>query len=104
MRCRDVTPTTGEPAMKRHANPTPDKAGIQHLRRVAREAYPKLSVQFCSHGDLGGHRAPRDHTLAFRLVDARGRFHSNVVWVMPQTLTNWTAEDVRRAVDESNGK
>ncbi len=88
----------------RHANPKPDKEGIQHLRRVAREAFPNLSVQFCSHGDLGGHRAPRDHTLAFRLVDARGKFRSNVIWVMPQTLTTWTADDVRRAVDTSSGK
>ena len=90
--------------MKRHANLKPDKAGLQHLRRVAREAFPKFSVRFCSHGDLGGHRAPRDHTLAFRLVDDRGKFRSNVIWVMPQTLSTWTADDVRRAVDESNGK
>ena len=90
--------------MKRHANPKPDKDGLEHLRRVAREAFPGHSVRFCSHGDLGGHRAPRDHTLAFRLVDAQGKFCSNVIWVMPQALKTWTADDVRRSVDRSNGK
>lgn len=90
--------------MKRHANPKPDEAGLQHLREVAREAFPHLALRFCSHGDLGGHRAPRDHTLAFRLVDERGKVRSNVVWVLPQSLRQWTAEDVRRAVDRRNGK
>ncbi len=90
--------------MKRHANPTPDKEGVKHLKRVAREAFPGLTLKFCSHGDLGGHRAPRDHTLAFRMVNSRGKFCSNVVWVMPQSLGNWTADDVRREVDRSNGR
>jgi len=90
--------------MKRHANPKPTKEGLEHLRRVAREAYPHFSLRFCSHGDLGGHRAPRDHTLAFRLVDSRGKFRSNVVWVMPQSLKSWTPANVRQAVAQSNGK
>ena len=90
--------------MKKHANPKPDKDGLKHLRRVAREAFPNLTLRQCSHGDLGGHRAPRDHTLAFRMYDSRGKLRSNVIWVMPQSLFQWTAEDVRRAVDSSNGK
>jgi hypothetical protein len=90
--------------MKRHANPKPSKEGIKHLRIVAREAYPQCSIRMCSHGDLGGHRAPRDHTLAFRLIDSRGKIRLNVVWVMPQSLLSWTAADVRRSVDASNGK
>ena len=90
--------------MKRHANPKPDPDDLEHLRQVAREAFPHWTIRFCCHGDLGGHRAPRDHTLAFRLVDAQGRYRSNVVWVMPQSLAHWTAEDVRQAVDRSNGK
>jgi hypothetical protein len=89
---------------KRHANPKPDQKALQHLREVAREAFPGLELRFCSHGDLGGHRAPRDHTLAFRLFDSRGKVRSNVVWVMPQSLMHWTAEDVRSAVDRKNGK
>jgi len=90
--------------MKRHANPKPDKKGLRHLKRLAQEAFPGCDIQFCSHGDLGGHLAPRVCTLAFRLVDAQGKFRSNVIWVWPQTLKNWTAADVRHAVDRSNGK
>jgi len=90
--------------MRRHANPRPTKEGLSHLKRVAKDAYPNLQVRFLGHGDLGGHRAPRDHTIAFRLEDSRGKHRSNVVWVMPQSLTSWTADDVRRAVDKSNGR
>jgi hypothetical protein len=75
-----------------------------HLRRVAEKVFPGCSIRFFSHGTLGGHRAPRINTLAFRLVDGRGRFRSNVIWVAPQDLRGWTAEDVRRAVDASNGE
>ncbi|MCA8954348.1 MAG: hypothetical protein KDE27_32880 [Planctomycetes bacterium] len=89
---------------KRHANPEPEKRGLIHLRRVAEQAYPDCSIRFFSHGTLGGHRAPRVNTLAFRLVDARGRLRSNVIWVAPQELRTWTVEDVRRAVDASNGQ
>lgn len=89
---------------KRHANPPPEKRGLTHLRRVAEQAYPGCSIRFFSHGTLGGHRAPRINTLAFRLVDAQGRFRSNVIWVAPQDLRGWTADDVRRAVDDSNGE
>jgi hypothetical protein len=84
-------------------NPTLLKS-FRIWRMVTRASPRAVSICFCSHGDLGGYRAPRDHTLAFRLVDARGKHRSNVVWVMPQYLSNWTAEDVRRAVDQSNGK
>ena len=83
--------------MKRHANPKPDKADLRRFREVAREAYPESTVRFCSHSDLGGHRAPRDDTLAFRLVDSRGKVRSNVVWIMPQSLRSWTATDIRAA-------
>lgn len=90
--------------MKRHANPKPDKAALAHFKRVAREAFPQYDVEFCSHGDLGGHRAPRDHTLGFRLKDSRGKYRSNVVWLFPQALEQWTAEDVRNAVERRNGR
>ena len=94
----------GSNLAKRHANPPPEKRGLVHLRRVAEQAFPDCSIRFFSHGTLGGHRAPRINTLAFRLVDARGRFRSNVIWVAPQDLRGWTADDVRRAVGESNGE
>ena len=90
--------------MKRHANPKPDKAHLEHLRRVARQAFPNHSIRFVCHGDMGGHRAPRVNTLAFRLVNSRGKDCSNVIWVKPQTLKSWTPEDVVRAVDESNAR
>jgi len=90
--------------MKRHANPKPDKNDLDHLKRVVKEAYPKLRVRILSHGDLGGHRAPRDHTLAFRLEDSRGRHRSNVVGVVPRELKHMTTADIRRAVDKSNGR
>lgn len=90
--------------MKRHANPKPSKAGLAHLKQVAREAFPELTLEFCSHGDLGGHRAPRDHTLAFRLVDVQGKYRSNVVWVLPESLEQWTVQHVQDAVGRRNGR
>jgi hypothetical protein len=89
---------------KRHANPPPEQRGPDQLRRVAGRAFPDCTIRLCSHGTLGGHRAPRVNTPAFRLVDARGRYRSNVIWVDPQALRAWTAQDARRAVVESNGQ
>jgi len=59
---------------------------------------------FGSHGDYGGHRAPRDRTISFRLQDARGRFRSNVVWLMPDWMSSLTAGNIRAMVAEANGK
>ncbi|HWB02834.1 MAG TPA: hypothetical protein VG796_07390 [Verrucomicrobiales bacterium] len=42
-----------------------------HARRVIREAFPDLVAVFGAHGDYGGHRAPRDHTIVFRLQNER---------------------------------
>src|SRR5256885_7427647 len=77
---------------------------MAHARRVIKEAFPELTPVFGSHGDYGGHRAPRDHTISFRLQDARGRFRSNVVWVMPDSLSSLTVDSVRGLVAEANGK
>lgn len=90
--------------MKRHANPKPSKLALANFKRVAKEAFPQYVLEFCSHGDLGGHRAPRDHTLAFRLKDSFGKYRSNVVWVFPQSLDQWSAEDIREAVACANGR
>ena len=89
--------------MKRHANPKPGKLGKSHLRAIAKEAFPKCQIEFCSHSDWGGQRAPRDHTLGFRLKDSRGKYKSNVVWVFPQSLSNWTKQEVLDAVAKANG-
>lgn len=59
---------------------------------------------FGAHSDYGGHRAPRDHTIAFRLQDESGRFCSNVVWVMPDSLGALSVADVQALVARSNGK
>ncbi len=56
-----------------------------------------------AHGDYGGHRAPRDHTIAFRLQDERGQLRSNVIWVMPAQLANLTIESVLAMVRKAGG-
>ena len=85
--------------MKRHANRAPTSDEIAHATRVIQEAYPAYEVVWGSHGAYGGHRAPRDHTLAFRLRDQWGKYHSNVIWINPGGLYKITAEWVRKNVD-----
>ena len=80
------------------------KQEMAHARRVIREAFPEFVPVFGAHSDYGGHRAPRDHTIAFRLQDERGKFRSNVVWLMPDWLATLTAGNIRGLVAESNGK
>ena len=71
---------------------------------IIREAFPQLEPVFGSHGDYGGHRAPRDHTVSFRLKDELGKFHSNVVWLMPASLSTLSVADVQSLVERANGK
>jgi hypothetical protein len=66
--------------------------------QIIQEAYPEYEVVWGSHGDYGGHRAPRDHTLAFRLRDQRGKYHSNVIWVAPESLSSITVAWVKKVV------
>ena len=80
------------------------KEEMARVRRVIKEAHPDLAPVFGSHGDYGGHRAPRDHTISFRLQDARGRFRSNVVWLTPDWMSSLTAANIRAMVAEANGK
>ena len=80
------------------------KAEMERIRRVIRDACPELTPVFGGHGDYGGHRAPRDHTISFRLRDERGQFRSNVVWLLPDQLRALTSEDIRTRVERSNGK
>jgi hypothetical protein len=74
------------------------RAEIARARRVLEAAFPDLEVVFGGHGDLGGRRAPRDHTICFRLRDAAGRICSNVFWLTPDELASLTVEDARRRV------
>jgi hypothetical protein len=71
--------------------------------RAICDAYPDYEPLFGGHGDYGGHRAPRDHTISFRLRDEQGRFRSNVVWVLPDALASLTVEEVRRLVQRAGG-
>lgn len=80
------------------------KQEMAHARRVIREAFPKFVPVFGAHSDYGGHRAPRDHTIAFRLQDEHGKFCSNVIWVMPEWLGALTVADVQAMVARANGK
>lgn len=80
------------------------KVEMAHVCRVIKEAFPEFEAVFGGHSAYGGRRAPRDHTISFRLRDHRGRFHSNVVWLMPDELTLLTADQIRLLVARSNGK
>lgn len=80
------------------------KEEMAHARRVIREAFPDLEPVFGAHGDYGGHRAPRDHTISFRLRDEQGRFRSNVVWLMPHWLGTLTVAETESLVSRANGK
>jgi hypothetical protein len=77
---------------------------MAHARQVICEAFPELEPVFGAHSDYGGHRAPRDHTISFRLRDQQGRFRSNVVWVMPEHLGTLTVADVESLVRRANGR
>jgi hypothetical protein len=80
------------------------KEELEHARSVIREAFPDMVPVFGAHSDYGGHRAPRDHTIAFRLQDDRGRFRSNVIWLMPDSLGTLNVADVQALVARSNGQ
>lgn len=67
------------------------------------DAFPDLIIEWGSHGVYGGTRAPRDHTIAFRLKDHSGKYRSNVVWLMPNQLKTLTRELVVELVRRANG-
>jgi hypothetical protein len=71
---------------------------MAHATQVIQEAFPKYEVVWGRHGDYGGARAPRDHTLGFRLRDNWGKYHSNVIWISPDWLSSITVEWVRKMV------
>ena len=79
------------------------KEEMAHARSVIKKAYPEFEAVFGAHGDYGGHRAPRDHTISFRLRDSKGRYHSNIVWLMPAALGALTVQRVQSIVSRVNG-
>lgn len=76
---------------------------MAHAIQVIREAFPEFEPVFGGHSAYGGHRAPRDHTISFRLRDEWGEYHSNVVWIPPEYLASLTAANVRWLVAHANG-
>lgn len=73
---------------------------MAYATAVIQEAFPEYAVVWGSHGDYGGGRVPRDHTLSFRLRDQWGKYHSNVIWVDPAGLSGITVEWVRKMVKQ----
>ena len=71
---------------------------MTHATQVIQQAYPEYDIVWGSHGDYGGHRAPRDHTLTFQLRDKWGKYHSNEIWVAPEWLSRITVEWVKKQV------
>ena len=81
-----------------HSNRKATRDEMAYATQVIQEAFPEYEVVWGSHGDYGGGRAPRDHTLAFRLRDRWGKYHSNVIWVYPECLSSITGEWVKKMV------
>lgn len=86
-----------------HSNRKASKEEMRQATQVIREAFPHYQVVWGGHGDYGGHRAPRDHTISFRLKDQHGRFRSNVVWILPDWLLALTVDMVKEMVARANG-
>lgn len=76
---------------------------MAHAAHVIRQAFPEWEPVFGGHSAYGGHRAPRDHTISFRLIDDRRQYHSNVVWILPEYLAALTVGDIRWLVAHANG-
>jgi hypothetical protein len=76
---------------------------MAHAMQVIRDAFPEYEPVFGGHSSYGGHRAPRDHTISFRLRDQWGKYHSNVIWILPQYLRSLTVANVRAMVASGNG-
>ena len=81
-----------------HANRKAAKEEMADATQVIQEAYPEYDVVWGSHGSYGGGRAPRDHTLSFRLRDKMGKYHSNVIWVAPEWLSSINVAWVKKMV------
>jgi hypothetical protein len=79
------------------------KKEMIHIIKIIKEAFPDYVPIFSGHGNYGGHRKPRDHTISFRLQDNNGKYHSNVIWLMPDLLMTYTIEDIKRMVNKGMG-
>ena len=77
---------------------------MDHLRAMVGRAFPDGVLVMGGHGDYGGHRAPRDHTISFRVRGPDGRFCSNVIWLHPDHILGVTSQSILAMVRRSNGK
>lgn len=84
----------------KHANRKATDDEMMFATQVIQQAYPEYDVVWGSHGDYGGSRAPRDHTLSFRLRDRWGRYHSNVIWIAPKWLSSINVAWVKKMVKQ----
>jgi hypothetical protein len=91
-------------AVMGNVNRKPTEGEMAHAMKVIRDAFPDYEPVFGGHSSYGGHRAPRDHTVSFRLRDQWGKYHSNVIWVLPERLGSLTIANVRAMVARRNGK
>ncbi len=80
------------------------KIEMNRISGVIKEAFPEFDPIFGAHGDYGGHRTPRINTISFRLRGTDGKYHSNVIWLMPDMLMNYTVNDIKKMVTKSSGK
>src|SRR5436190_5140538 len=80
------------------------KDEMAHAMEVIREAFPEFEPVFGGHSSYGGHRAPRTHTISFRLRDQWGKYHSNIIWLMPDDLSTLTVAQVKRWVKKGSSR
>ncbi len=76
---------------------------VKHLRTMVGRAFPDGQLVMGGHGDYGGHRAPRDHTISFRIRGTDGRYCSNVVWIHPDQILSLSPQSILALVQRSNG-
>src|SRR3954452_4192196 len=86
-----------------NVNRKANKEEMANAYRAIKEAFPEFEPVFGGHSAYGGHRAPRDHTISFRLRDRLGQYHSNVVWIPPEYLASLSVANARWLVAHANG-
>ncbi|MBI4951078.1 MAG: hypothetical protein HY908_03530 [Myxococcales bacterium] len=82
----------------------PTRAELDRLRQLVAAVYPELTLALCARGPDDARRAPPEHTLAFRLIDGRGRSHSGVVWLAPDEVLALSPDALRARVAAGAGR
>ncbi|MCC6528528.1 MAG: hypothetical protein IT373_38130 [Polyangiaceae bacterium] len=82
----------------------PTRAELDRLRQLVAEVYPDLALALCARGPDDARRAPPERTLAFRLVDGRGRSRSAVVWLAPAEILALSPDALRARVAAGTGR